>query len=185
MRDPIADLSGYPGCSTYMSPQLVPTPPVVKIEKLVEKLRPEQVGVLAHLCGGGQSIADAAELEQVHRGTVHRWLKDDPDFRAAFNAWKEETILSGRARVARMVGPALDTLLSCVMKGQFQAAVTVLKTMGILDKQQPGTIDRDLLDKEIQIERRRQRADMEKRAIEMFVDETSCFPNVADQAMQE
>jgi hypothetical protein len=33
----------------------------------------------------GQSITAAAEAAGVDRGTVHRWLRDDPDFRAAYH----------------------------------------------------------------------------------------------------
>ena len=36
----------------------------------------------------GSSFPQAAEAAGVNRSTVHRWVQNDPQFRARYNAWQ-------------------------------------------------------------------------------------------------
>ena len=47
----------------------------------------------------GKPIREAAEMAGVNRGTVYRWIKSDPQFRAAYNAWQLEQRESCRVRL--------------------------------------------------------------------------------------
>ena len=50
------------------------------------------------LLGAGKSVAEAAEVMGVSRGTVHRWLREDAEFVAAYNAWRREVGRAARMR---------------------------------------------------------------------------------------
>jgi hypothetical protein len=39
----------------------------------------------------GQTISDAARAAGVGRTTIHRWMRDDAEFQAAYNAWQNDT----------------------------------------------------------------------------------------------
>ncbi|HEY2589080.1 MAG TPA: hypothetical protein VGI81_25275 [Tepidisphaeraceae bacterium] len=89
----------------------------------------------------GSSIAQAARAAKVDRRTLSRWLHDDPHFAAAYNAWRQEMIASGRARVLAMNDLALDTVQNAMLQGNVRVAVQVAKANGALDAPKPGTTD--------------------------------------------
>lgn len=89
----------------------------------------------------GTSIKETARLVGVGRRTVHRWLKEDANFAAAYNAWRRETVDSGRARVLAMTDLALDTVQNAMLQGNARVAVQVAKATGVMDMQKPGPTD--------------------------------------------
>jgi hypothetical protein len=99
-----------------------------------------QEQALTHLASG-KSIAAAARSAGVNRRTVFRWLESDPHFAAAYNAWRKETVASGRARVLAMTDIALDTVQSAILDGNARVAVQVAKATGVMDAPKPGTTD--------------------------------------------
>jgi hypothetical protein len=89
----------------------------------------------------GTSIKETARVVGVGRRTVHRWLKEDANFAAAYNAWRRETVDSGRARVLAMTDLALDTVQNAMLQGNARVAVQVARAAGALDAPRPGPID--------------------------------------------
>ena len=53
----------------------------------------------------GKSIVDAAAAAGVSRWTLHRWIKNDPHFQAAYNAWHIEVAATARARLLALIVP--------------------------------------------------------------------------------
>ena len=65
---------------------------------LVEALQDKQRVAFESL-RGGSSFAVAAERAGVGRVTVYRWVKSDANFRAAYNAWRQELAESAGSRL--------------------------------------------------------------------------------------
>jgi len=83
----------------------------------------------------GASITKAAELAHVDRSTVHRWLREDPEFRAALNAAKREFRRELTARLHGLANAALEVVEKAVVNGDARVAIAVLRGIGLL----PGT----------------------------------------------
>ncbi len=91
----------------------------------------------------GQSATDAAAAAGVHRQTVHRWLRDDPAFRAAFHAWQAAAADHARARLLALADAAVTTVAAAVAAGDTRTALAVLKGQGLLAPPTPGPTDPD------------------------------------------
>lgn len=109
-------------------------------ERRSQWLTTPQEQALRHLATG-KSIAAAARSSGVSRRTIFRWLESDHHFAAAYNAWRKETVASGRARVLAMADVALDTVQSAIRDGNARVAVQIAKAAGVLDPSKPGTTD--------------------------------------------
>ena len=72
-------------------------------------LRLNQVRVL-ELLANGSTVSDAGKDALVHRSTIHRWLKDDPDFVNQLALYEEEIKHEIRARTLSLVCSGLATL---------------------------------------------------------------------------
>ncbi|HEY2584154.1 MAG TPA: hypothetical protein VGI81_00145 [Tepidisphaeraceae bacterium] len=114
---------------------------------------------LEHLTAG-VSIADTARAARVDRRTLHRWIRDDARFAAAYNAWRQEVIDSGRARVLAMANRALNTMNAAIEKGDARVAVQVAKATGAMDAPKPGSADAAMV-------RRQRKLDDEQHQIEL------------------
>jgi hypothetical protein len=86
----------------------------------------------------GSSIAKAAEAARVDRRTVHRWIRSNPHFAAAYNEWRREMLDSGRTRLVAMTNLALDTVKSAMLQGDARVAFQVAKATGVMDIPKPG-----------------------------------------------
>src|SRR5690349_9573944 len=62
------------------------------------RMRMRQRGVL-ELLMLGVSIGRAGKIAKVHRGTIHRWIHHDEQFRGAMRAWQERKALSARSQL--------------------------------------------------------------------------------------
>ena len=89
----------------------------------------------------GNSILQAAQAARVDRRTVYRWIRSDPHFAAAYNAWQHEMLASGRTRLLAMTDLALDTVQSAMLQGDARVAVQVAKATGAMDIPKPGTTE--------------------------------------------
>ncbi|HSV15408.1 MAG TPA: hypothetical protein VLI90_14205 [Tepidisphaeraceae bacterium] len=72
-----------------------------------------QQQALEWLTNGG-SVTEAAQFAGVARNTVSRWLHNDPDFRAVYDAWIEQTALVSTARMAAVQESAVDVLIEAI-----------------------------------------------------------------------
>ena len=91
----------------------------------------------------GQSATDAAAAAGIHRQTLHRWLRDDPAFRAAFHAWQSAAADHAKARLLALADAAVTTVAAAVAAGDTHAALAVLRGQGLLTPPVPGSTDPD------------------------------------------
>ena len=118
----------------------VDTPAVQMARAAAEGLSDSQRTVMTYLAAGN-SIAKAARIAQVTRRTVHRWLKEDAEFCAVYNAWRRELTESAKTRALAMSDDAMDTIHNAILAGDVKASLALAKSMGILDKPRPGPED--------------------------------------------
>lgn len=89
----------------------------------------------------GRSIKAVARDVGVHRNTIYNWLNDDPNFRAAYNAWRLELEESARARIAGLADSAIDALRRGLARGDGRIALAVLKGLNFLSPSPIGPRD--------------------------------------------
>ncbi|HXE54826.1 MAG TPA: helix-turn-helix domain-containing protein [Tepidisphaeraceae bacterium] len=124
--------------------------PGVILEQLPQMLSPRQRLALAEI-GKGVSIAKAAQTVGVNRSTLHRWIKADPTFRAAYNAWQQEILESARARLVRCADAAADRIATMV-EYDHKLAFQVVKELGVFRRTSKQT-DPQLVERQIQLQR--------------------------------
>jgi hypothetical protein len=111
----------------------------------------------------GKSISAAATAAGVHRVTVHRWLKNDPLFAAAYHGWQSETRSSAQARFLAMSDLAVDNICDALRKGDVRMSLMVVKAMGLLTAVEPGNTDAEELAREQELEKRKREAELRSR----------------------
>jgi hypothetical protein len=89
----------------------------------------------------GESATAAAASAGVHRQTVHRWLRDDPAFRAAFHGWQVAATEHAKARLLALADAAVTTVANAVTSGDTRTALVILKAQGLLTPPTPGSTD--------------------------------------------
>jgi hypothetical protein len=105
----------------------------VRVEKRgVRELREEQQRAL-ELLVSGTSVAEAAQLVGIDRGTIFRWLKHDAAFVAAYNEWRETLRASCQARLMAMAERAAGAVEQALEKGDAKLGWAVLKEMKLMD----------------------------------------------------
>jgi hypothetical protein len=102
----------------------------------------------------GKSISAAASAAGVHRGTVHRWMTDDPLFAGAYHGWQSETRGSAQARFLAMSDVAVENVCDALRKGDTRTSLVVLKGLGLLAAVKPGPTDVEELARERELEKR-------------------------------
>ena len=108
----------------------------------------------------GQSMSAAARAAGVGRATLYRWMNEDANFRAAYNAWQRDTIAAARGSVVSLAEPALRAVAAAVEAGDVKAGLAVLKSLGLLTPPKPGSTDAEDVKKEQEIERKRKERDL-------------------------
>jgi hypothetical protein len=107
---------------------------------------PHQTAMDALLAG--KNITAAAQAAGVDRTTLHRWLRDDPDFVAIYNARRRDLAASAQGRLLATVEAATATVEKAIADGDVQTALTLLKALGVLAPVSIGSDDRDAVSKE-------------------------------------
>jgi hypothetical protein len=97
-------------------------------------LTPAQEAALAALLAG-QTVTDAAVAAGVDRTTVHRWLKEDFAFQAAFNGGRQELRQALQGRLLALAEKAVGAVEATVSAGDGKAALALLKGLGLLPGQ--------------------------------------------------
>lgn len=122
----------------------------VSLGRRGEGLSGEQQTALGALRGGGTFVR-AAEEAGVSRMTLYRWLRGNPQFRAAFNAWQEEAIESARTRLIKLADQAVDVVEHALSYKDEKVALKVLRSVGALRKRNAGSIDPNVLELQMQL----------------------------------
>jgi transposase-like protein len=105
----------------------------------IAKLEPEQQRALRYLVEGS-SVAETARSMGVARSTIHRWIKNDATFRAAYEEWQEEALASVRSRLLALTDRATDSIEQSVKAGNSAVSMQVLKSLGCFGgKKEKGT----------------------------------------------
>lgn len=118
----------------------VETPAAQMAQAAAEELGGVQRRVMS-LLAAGNSVAKAAQLGQISRGTVYRWLREDPAFRAVYNAWQRELVQSARGRLLALADDAIDAIHDAIIGGNVAASLTVARSMGLLERPRIGPDD--------------------------------------------
>ncbi len=101
-----------------------------------EQLTAPQVVALAALMEG-RTVTDPAEAAGVDRTTVHRWLKADFAFIAAYNGAMKQLRDETQLRLVNVALRASETVERAVTGGNVQAALVVLRGLGLLGGRLP------------------------------------------------
>jgi hypothetical protein len=76
-------------------------------------------------------MRDAAAAARVHRSSLSRWLHHDPNFRAAYNAWRRELIDSTHAKLLHTAELATGAIHRAIAKGDGRLALALLDRLGL------------------------------------------------------
>ncbi|HXE56009.1 MAG TPA: hypothetical protein VN541_23485 [Tepidisphaeraceae bacterium] len=123
---------------------------------LIEALNDKQQAAFESL-RGGSSFAVAAQRAGVGRVTVYRWVKSDPNFRAAYNAWRQEMAESAQSRLLKLADKAVDCVERAIDNNDSATAVTVLAKMGIMRKTRRASIEPEIVQMQVQLEQEREK----------------------------
>ena len=125
--------------------------PGVALDSLVRQLDANRLAVFEGVVGG-LSVADAAEMAGVGRSTAFGWMRADPPFKAAIEAWKAEQREVSLARLTKMTDKAVGNVEKALDSGDAKLSYSFLKDRGLLAKEKPGPSERVLLRNQIAIE---------------------------------
>jgi hypothetical protein len=121
----------------------------------------------------GSSFQDAAQTAGVNRTTVYRWIKADPDFRAAYNCWQEELRESARARLLKISEKAVSVVeKSLDFHNGEKVAVAILRDLGLLKSSAGGMTTPKAAAREIQVEVQENAWGLDARAMKRLFEES-------------
>ena len=87
----------------------------------------------------GHTVTAAAAGAGVSRETLHRWLKDDVEFRASLNRARAELQQAVAARLVACSAKAAENVAAAIEKGDTKLSLVVLKGLGALGGTAPAT----------------------------------------------
>jgi hypothetical protein len=99
----------------------------------------------------GASMVASARAAGVTRLTLYRWMKNDADFRAVYNAWQADALLSAKTKLLALADRAMDCVAGAVGHDA-RIAVTVLKSLGVMEAPKPGATDPKEVEMDMKIE---------------------------------
>src|SRR4051812_27860912 len=85
------------------------------------------------LLGSGKTVTAAAEETGVGRRTLHRWMREDPVFIAALNAWRRELRDSTRSQLLGVAPEAVEAVREQVRRGDGRLGLRLLKELKMLE----------------------------------------------------
>jgi hypothetical protein len=133
-------------------PGLAAVSPVSLDEARSLSLTPPQ-RMAIQLLTSGKSLVAAATAAGVNRTTLYRWLKGDPAFVAAYNAWQKDVRDTARGRILALSDLAITTIAKAITQGDTRSALKILKATGALTHKDPGSTDPDEIQRVQRLER--------------------------------
>ena len=115
-------------------------------------LDPQQVAALGCLLTGN-TVTEAARSSGVSRETVHRWLREDFEFQAAYNRGRFELMQAIGTHLLATAHRAAANVAKAIEEGDLRASLAVLRGLGSLAGKGPvcGTDDPQVLREESEI----------------------------------
>ena len=132
------------------------------MQKLTEPLSAGQVQTLTLLMDG-EPIREAAKKAGVGKTTLYRWIKEDPQFRAAYNAWLAEQREMDRFTLQRCGEKAVEKIHR-MLDVDTKLALTVARELGLLKPRNYRATDPRRAHHEIALERWEEEELMDQRA---------------------
>ncbi len=131
-----------------------------------DTLSPPQLTALAELLAG-RTVTDAATAAGVDRVTLHRWLREDHSFRAAWNRARRELQNAMQTRLLTLAEKAADCVGKAIEHGDGKTALALLRGLGLLPGESPkiGSDDAAELAEDAQIWESEKQSRLERRRI--------------------
>jgi transposase-like protein len=142
---------------------VIPEPfaPVSPAEAMSMALSPPQ-RLAIQMLTSGRTLVAAATAAGVNRTTLYRWLKGDPAFQAAYNAWQKDMRDTARGRILALSDLAINTVARAMTQGDTRAALRILQATGALNIDEPGSTDPTELRRLQELERTRTNSALRK-----------------------
>jgi hypothetical protein len=119
----------------------------------------------------GCTMIDAAKVAGVTRMTLHRWLKNDAQFQAAYNAWQQDAIATARGRMLALTDAAVTSVHKAMLRGDGRLALRVLEKMGVAEAVTPGPTEVEAVQRRQELERRKEELDRVKEEFGLGMEE--------------
>ena len=123
------------------------------------------------LLTSGRTVIDAAQAAGVNRATLYRWLSGDAAFVAAYNAWQKDVLATTRGRLLALTDLAVTTVTKAMTHGDAKTAMKILKSMGALDTPTPGATDPEEIERQQNLDWKKQKTAARKEENSAFMDE--------------
>jgi hypothetical protein len=169
--DPSVDDPGL----TLAEPPLGSTPVAVvtPAEAAALSLTPPQRTAIVKLTSGSTHV-EAATAAGVSRMTLYRWLKHDPAFQCAFNAWQKDVVTTAQGQLLAATRDALSTVLNAIRQGDARLAWKLLESQGITTTPKAGPTDvAELERREVLEKRKKNLAERQERSALEFEELTA------------
>jgi len=131
-----------------------------------EALTRQQEMALDHMLAG-KSISDAAKEVDADRTTLHRWLREDPQFLATYNQRRRELQEAHQTKLSSIAAKALQTVEQAVENGDVATSMKLLSGLGLLSGEAPRIGPEDPRDVERHLRSREERWSDRKRMAEL------------------
>jgi hypothetical protein len=105
----------------------------VTFDNQEEKLKPEQVQALAALLTE-KDVKAAAAKAGCSENTLHRWMKEDADFKAALHAAEAQLIDQAVRRLAGAASDAIGVLVTIMNNKRAAASVRVRAATVVIEQ---------------------------------------------------
>lgn len=152
---------------------------VSRAEAMAMALSPAQRTAIEKLTSG-HTMVDSAAAAGVGRATLYRWLKNEPAFQAAFNAWQHDAVATARGRLLALTDIAVTAVGKAMQRGDGRLALKVLERMGIAERPTPGPTDAEEVKREQVMEKRGREIVWRKAQSEMALDEMMNIPGLGE-----
>ena len=104
----------------------------------------------------GMSLPDTAARLGVVRGTLYRWIREDPEFIAAYNGWRRDLARVARSRLLSITDSAIRAVQEAVEKGNARLAFDLIKQLGLFAPEPPGSDDPEVVRRQTELARKEQ-----------------------------
>jgi len=145
---------GSPAVPAAPPPDVAPAAALTLEEAASLPLTPPQRTAMIKLTTGS-TLIEAATAAGVNRTTLYRWLQNDVNFLAAYNAWQQDLLATGRGRMLAMTREALTTIADGIRGGDMKYAWKLLESQGFTAHQPLGATDAHELQRGQTLERRK------------------------------